>query len=131
MSAGSRDVLNSSQGEDHRASRKFQHRRGPRPDRRHPPGLQAFFNVNDDPFAVKVEHIDGEPHGQRVNAVAGKNPESLSGTETGGVGGHESAKAGPVGARDDQFGREVGRPCSVESVSCGPVGGHENSWRDL
>src|ERR1700687_427754 len=109
------------------ASGKFKHGNGVDANGGQTPGLELLFNVDDNPFPVKVHGVDRKAHGEGVNAVGRVNPQSLAAGETGRVGGHEAAKAGPVGACDPEIGREIGGAGAVKSVSRGPARGHDNS----
>jgi hypothetical protein len=40
----------------------------------HAPGLEVLFNVDDNPFPVKVNRVDWEAHGEGVDAVGRVNP---------------------------------------------------------
>src|ERR1700737_3273495 len=102
---------------------KLKHRSSVDANRSHAPGIVFLFNVNDNPFPVKVHSVDGEAHGECVDTVGRVNPQSLAAGEAGRVGGHEAAKAGPVSARDQEIGCEVGGACVVKSVSLGPSHG--------
>jgi hypothetical protein len=56
------------------ACRKLEHGGGVDADRRHAPGLELLFNVNDNSFPVKVNGVDGKTHGEGVDAVGGVDP---------------------------------------------------------
>src|SRR5208282_1749621 len=103
------------------ASRKLKHGSAVDANGGHAPGLELLFNVDDNSFRVKVNGVDRKTHGEGVDAVGRVNPQSLAMGEMGRVGGHEAAKAGPVGTRDQEIGREIGGACTVKSVSLGPV----------
>src|SRR6266478_7153985 len=92
------------------------------------PRFELLFNVNDNPIPVKVHGVDWKAHREGVDAVGGVNPYSLTAGEMGRVGGHEAAEARPVGARDQEIGREIGGAGAVKSVSLGPARGHDDSW---
>src|ERR1700682_5319108 len=83
------------------------------------PGLESLFNVDDYPLPVKIQGVDGETHGEGVDTVGRVNPQSLATGEMGRVGGHEAAEAGPVGARDQEIGREIGGAGAVKGVCPG------------
>src|SRR6202047_5038117 len=92
------------------------------------PGFELFFHVDDYPFPVKVHGVDRETHGEGMDAVGWVNPQSLAAGEMRRTGGHEAAEAGPVGARDQEIGREIGGAGAIKSVSLGAARGHDDSW---
>ena len=83
------------------ADGEFEHGGGADADCGHAPGFQAFFDVDDDAVAIEVKGIDGETHGEGVDAVGGMDPEAASAGERGWICRHQAAEAGPVSARDD------------------------------
>lgn len=54
----------------------------------HAPGFEVFFYVDYLAVAVQVDGVDGEAHGEGVDAVGGVDPEALAGGEVVGAGGH-------------------------------------------
>src|SRR5271166_3778168 len=109
---------------------EFKHRCSPNPHGGHAPGLELLFDVDDNPLPVEVNGVDGKTHGEGVNAVGRVDPQALAAGEAGRVGGHKSAKAGPVGARDREIGGEVGGAGAIKSVSLGPGHGDIESLSD-
>jgi hypothetical protein len=120
-------VADDGQGLADGAGGKLEDRSGMHANGGQSPGLELFFNVDDYPFPVKVYGVDRETHGEGVDTVGGVNPQSLTLGEMGRVGGHEASKAGPMGARDQEIGREIGGAGAIESVSLGPARGHDDS----
>ena len=57
---------------------KLEHGSGVDANGGHAPGLEIFFNVDDNSFPVKVNGVDGKTHGEGVDAVGGVNPQSLA-----------------------------------------------------
>src|SRR6266852_3181475 len=112
-------VADDGQGLADGASGKLKHGSGQDANGGQAPGLEVLFNVDDNPFPVKVHGVDREAHGEGVNAVGRVNPQTLAAGEMGSVGGHEAAKAGPVRASDQEFGGEVGGAGTVKSVALG------------
>src|SRR6266849_7723916 len=113
-------IADDGQGFADGAGGKLKHGSGQDANGGQAPGLEVLFNVDDTTFKVKVQGVDREAHGEGVNAVGRVNPQTLAAGEMGRVGGHEAAKAGPVGARDQEIGGEIGGACTVKSVSLGP-----------
>src|ERR1700691_5929913 len=91
------------------------------------PGLEVFFDVDDNSFSVEIHGINRKTHGEGVNAVRRTDPEALAACEPGRVGSYQNAKTGPMGACDQQIGREIGGAGAVEGVSLGPGPGHDIS----
>jgi hypothetical protein len=106
------------------AGGQLQYRGGLDPDSGHAPRFQVLFEVDDHAVAVKVDGVDREAHGEGVDAVGGVDPKALAARETGGVGGHESAKAGPVGPGDHEIGGEVGGAGAVKGEAPGAAWRH-------
>lgn len=102
------------------AGRNLKYGSGVNSNRGQAPGLEVFLDVDDDSVAVEVDGVDWKTHGEGVNAVGGANPQALAARETGRIGSHQAAKAGPVGACDHEIGREIGGAGTVKGVSLGP-----------
>jgi len=108
------------------SGREFQDRCGMCADRGEAPGLQGFFKMDHFAVAIKIKRIDGKAHGEGMNAVARADPESASAREGRGIGGHEAAKARPVGASKDEIGGEVDRASAIEGVGRGSGRSHRD-----
>jgi len=65
------------------SGRKFKYGRSLNADCGHAPGLEVFFNVNDDAIAIKVNGVNRKAHGKGVNSARRVDPESLAARETG------------------------------------------------
>ena len=61
----------------------FQDGSGVCSDGGHAPGFQVFFEVDDFAVAVEVDGVDGEAHGEGVDAVGGIDPEALAARRSG------------------------------------------------
>ena len=72
--------------------------------------------MDDHLVAIQVDHIDGEAHGQSMNAPARNNPEAAAFTEVTGGCSQQTAEARPVRVGKRQRGRQVGLPRLVESL---------------
>jgi len=53
---------------------KLKHGSGVDANGGHAPGLEIFFNVDDNSFPVKVNGVDRKTHGEGVDAVGGVDP---------------------------------------------------------
>lgn len=56
------------------ACRQLEHRRRADTHGRHPPGFEILLNVNDHSVAVEIDGVDGEAHGEGVNAARRIDP---------------------------------------------------------
>src|SRR5260370_37523747 len=120
-------VADDGQGLADGACWKLQDRSGMKANSGQSPRFELLFHVDDNPIPVKVHGVDGEAHGEGMDAVRGVNPQSLAAGEMRRTGGHEAAKAGPVGGREQEIGREIGGAGAVKSVSLGAARGHDAS----
>src|SRR5450432_263410 len=89
-------VADCGQGLADGAGRDFEYGSGIDANGSQAPGLQTFFDVDDNSVAVKIHSIDGEAHGEGVDTVGGAYPQSLASREAGRICRHQSAKARPV-----------------------------------
>jgi len=102
-----------------RARRNFEHRGSLDAYCSHAPRFEIFFEMNHLAIAVKIDRINREAHGKRVNAMTGTDQEPATGRKARFVADHQSAKARPVRPRDDEIRSQIGRPCAVERLSFG------------
>jgi len=106
------------------AGRKFEHGGGLNANGGEAPGFQSLLDVDYQVIAVEVDGVDGEAHGEGMNAVGGLDPKADAAGEARGIGSHEAAEARPVGAGDPEIGGEIGGAGAVEGVGFGTCRAH-------
>jgi hypothetical protein len=107
-----------------RATRQFQHGRCLQRDWGETPGPQFALDVDYGMCAIEVDHVDGKPHAQSMNAAAGDNPEAAAITEVTLSQAEKPAQARPVSIR---YGHRCGKrrlASSVESLPPRGENGH-------
>jgi len=108
-----------------RATGEFQHGLGLQPDWRQTPGPQLGLDVNYPVCAIEVDDVDGKPHAQSMNAMAGDDPEAVAITEVTRSNAQEPTQASPVRIRDGQSRGEMPLAGSVECLPPRGKNGHK------
>jgi hypothetical protein len=97
--------------------RQFQHGRGSQANGGKSPGNQIGFDMHNGAFAVEIGHVDGESHGERVNATARANPESTTIAEVILGGSDQAAQAGPMRLSHSQVRGKIALARLVKSLA--------------